>query len=193
MGFCSNSVNISHAQALQQDASAFCRARIIDCPCCLLTVRVDTIWYTVSCTKSVHFSASLVEHVALKSSNVGNARALNWSTKLVNAYLEQDWYSSRIVKSFYSPSRCAIGHFSSTIVINSDISRCSVLYTSFGPVVSFTIVVFPCTVMFLLLKFPSYTSAAVVGSMTNDCLIPIVTSNRVVVVAQWRWSRTFIR
>ena len=38
----------------------------------VLTVRVDTIWYTASCTKSVHFSASLAE-LALKSANDGNA------------------------------------------------------------------------------------------------------------------------
>ena len=97
IGFCSNSfVSIPHAQALQQDPSAFWRDRIIDCPCCVLTVRVDTIWYTVSCTKSIHFSASLVE-LASKSANVGNtddaganvgnadAGAFNWSTKPVSA------------------------------------------------------------------------------------------------------------
>ena len=76
IGFCSNSfVSIPHAKALQQDPSAFWRDRIIelfDYRCCVLTVRVDTIWYTASCTKSVHFSASLVE-LALKSANVGNA------------------------------------------------------------------------------------------------------------------------
>ena len=75
IGFCSNSfVSIPHAQALQQDPSAFWRDRIIDCPCCVLTVRVDTIWYTASCTKSVHFSASVVK-LALKSANIGNADA----------------------------------------------------------------------------------------------------------------------
>ena len=69
IGFCSISfVSIPHAQALQQDTSAFWR----DCPCCVLTVRVDTIWYTASCIKSVHFSASL-DDLALKSANDGNA------------------------------------------------------------------------------------------------------------------------
>ena len=73
IGFCSNSfVSILHAQALQQDPSAYLRDRTIDCTCWVLTVRVDTIWYTVSCTKSVHFSASLVE-LALESANDGNA------------------------------------------------------------------------------------------------------------------------
>ena len=87
IGFCSNSfVSLPHAQALQQDPSAFWRDRIIDCPCCALTVRVDTIWYTVACIKSVNFSASLLE----------------------------------------SPSRRAIGHFSSTIVINSNAFRCCI-------------------------------------------------------------------
>ena len=99
--------------------------------------------------------------------------------------------------SFYSPSRCviwhnssnqfivfcpscyAIGHFSSTIVINSNAFRCSTLYTSFRPVCSI-IVAFPCTVMLLLFKIPPHTSAAVAGSMLNDRLIPITTSYRAV-------------
>ena len=82
---CSNSfVEIPHAQALQQDPSAFWRGRMIDGSCCVLTVRVDTSWYTVSCTRSVHFSASLVE-LALKSFKVGNVGAFKRSTKLVNA------------------------------------------------------------------------------------------------------------
>ena len=73
IGFCSNSfVSIPLAQALQQDPLAFWRDRIIDCPCCVLTVRVDTIWYTASCTKSVHFSASLAV-LASESANDGNA------------------------------------------------------------------------------------------------------------------------
>ena len=84
---------------------------------------------------------------------------------------------------FYSPSRRAIGHFSSTIAINSNAFRCSALYTSFGPVCCI-IVAFPRTVMFLLLKLPSHTSASVTGSMLNDRLIPITTSYRVVVVVE---------
>ena len=84
--------------------------------------------------------------------------------------------------SFYSPSRCAIGHFPSTIAINPNAFRCSILYTSFRPV-CFIIVAFPCTVRFLLLKFPSHTSVTVAGSTLNDRLIPITTSYRVVVVA----------
>ena len=44
------------------------------------------------------------------------------------------------------------------------------------------IVAFPCTVMFLLLKFPSHISVAVAGSLLNDRLILITTSYRVVVV-----------
>ena len=81
---------------------------------------------------------------------------------------------------FYSPSRCAIGHFSSTFAINSNVFRCSTLYTSFGPV-CFIIVAFPCAVMILLLKIPSHTSVLVAGSMLNGRLIPTVTSYRVVV------------
>ena len=127
VGFCSYSfVNIPHAQTLQQDPSAFWRDRIIYCPCAL-TTRVDTIWYTVSSTKSVHFSASLVE----------------------------------------SPSRCASGRFSSTIVINSNAFRCSthkfqtcLLYNS---CISMHRNVFT-------LKIPSHTSVAVAGSMLNDRL-----------------------
>ena len=40
------------------------------------TVRVDTIWYTVFCSKSVHFRASLVV-LALKYANNGNDDEVN--------------------------------------------------------------------------------------------------------------------
>ena len=55
---------------------------MIDVPCCVLILPVDTIWYIVSCVRSLHFSVTLVE-LALKSSNVGNAGAgsLKWSAK----------------------------------------------------------------------------------------------------------------
>ena len=58
---------------------------MIDGPCCVLTVRVNTICYTISCTRSVYFSASPLE-LALKSFNVGNVGAFLRSTKLVNAF-----------------------------------------------------------------------------------------------------------
>ena len=47
-----------------------------DCPCFVLTVRVDTIWYTVFCSKSIYFRASLVM-LALKSVNDGNDDEVN--------------------------------------------------------------------------------------------------------------------
>ena len=52
-----------------------------DVPCCVFILCADTIWYIVSCARSSHFSASLVEPVS-KPSNVGNsgAGAFNWST-----------------------------------------------------------------------------------------------------------------
>ena len=47
-----------------------------DCPCCVLTVRIDTIWYTVFWSKSVHFRASLIV-LALKPANDGNDDEVN--------------------------------------------------------------------------------------------------------------------
>ena len=77
IGFCSNSsASIPHAHTLQQDPSAFWRDRTTDCPCCVLTVRVDTIWYAIFCSKSVHFRALLVVP-ALKSANDGNDDEVN--------------------------------------------------------------------------------------------------------------------
>ena len=45
-------------------------------------------------------------------------------------------YRAHSFQSIHCPSRCAIGHISSTIVINSNVFRSSTLYTSFGPVCS---------------------------------------------------------
>ena len=96
-------------------------------------------------------------------------------------FLLDSWEWSEMLShlsNFYRPSHCTIGHIPSTIAIISNAFHCSALCTSFGRV-CVTIVAFRCTVMFLLLKFLSHTVA---DSMFNGWLIPIVTSNRVVVV-----------
>ena len=38
---------------------------MIDVPCCVLILPVDTIWYNVSCVRSLHFSVTLVELLTL--------------------------------------------------------------------------------------------------------------------------------
>ena len=103
-------------------------------------------------------------------------------------YLSSNQYTVSFPKSVHfsaslleNPSRCAIGHFPSTIVINSNAFRCSTLFTSFGPD-CFIIVAFPCRVMFLLLKILPHTYVEVAGSMVNDRLITITTSYGVVLV-----------
>ena len=130
-GFCSNSsVNIPHAQALQQDPSAFWRDRMIDGLYCVLTVCLDTIWYTISC----------ISHVFMVTS-------LQLSTER----------SCLIVETGvrYSPSKISLCYCKFPFH-NCHHFQCS---TSFGPV-CFTIVAFPCTIMFLLLKFLLSTAFA---------------------------------
>ena len=95
--------------------------------------------------------------------------------------------------SFYRPSRCSIGHFPSTIVINFQLFP---LFYTIHRVLLTCLLYNSCISMqrnaFYFWKFPSHTSVAVAGSMLNDRLIPIAASYRAVVAVVERggliWS-----